>query len=117
VSPRAAELCVKHGWGWFDLTGHHRQDVPGWLHLQHTGYKSVQVRPRPTANLATREAGLVIQALLVPEHAGKRWMRREMQKHCQPNVSPGLVNQVVRHLRDEAFIEGAEDGGFRLPSR
>jgi hypothetical protein len=37
-----------------------------------------------------------------------------MQKHCEPNVSLGLVNKVVRHLRDEAFIETGEDGGFRL---
>jgi len=37
-----------------------------------------------------------------------------MQKQCQPNVSLGLVNKVVRHLRDEAFIETGEDGGFRL---
>ena len=43
-----------------------------------------------------------------------RWTQREMQQHCQPSVSLGLVNKVARHLRDEAFIEGTEDGGFRL---
>jgi hypothetical protein len=43
-----------------------------------------------------------------------RWTQREMQKHCQPNVSLGLVNKVVRHLRDEAFVEVSEDGGVRL---
>jgi hypothetical protein len=37
-----------------------------------------------------------------------------MQNHCHPHVSLGLVTKVVRHLRDEAFVEGAEDGGFRL---
>jgi hypothetical protein len=37
-----------------------------------------------------------------------------MRTHCQPNVSLGLVNKVVRHLRDEAFIEMREDGGFQL---
>jgi hypothetical protein len=114
VSPRVAELCAEHGWSWFDLAGNHRLDVPGLLHLQHTGNESVHVRPRPTANLSTREAGRVIRALLLPDHAGMRWTQREMQQHCQPNVSLGLVNKVVRHLRDEAFIEGAEDGGFRL---
>jgi len=114
VSPRVAELCAEHGWGWFDLAGNHRLDVPGLLRLQHTGNESVQVRPRPTANLSTREAGRVIRSLLSPEHAGMRWTQREMQIHCQPNVSLGLVNKMVRHLRDEAFIEGAEHGGFRL---
>lgn len=114
VSPRVAELCAEHGWSWFDLAGNHRLDVPGLLHLRSTGHESVHVRPRPTANLSTREAGRVIRAMLVPEHGGMRWTQREMQNHCQPNVSLGLVNKVVRHLRDEAFVEDAEDGGFRL---
>ena len=114
VSPRVAELCAEHGWSWFDLAGNHRLDVPGLLYLQRTGNESVHVRPRPTANLSTREAGRVIRALLLQDHAGMRWTQREMQNHCQPNVSLGLVNKVVRHLRDEAFVEGTEDGGFRL---
>jgi hypothetical protein len=114
VSPRVAELCAEHGWSWFDLAGNHRLDIPGLLRLQHTGNEPVHERPRPTANLSTPEAGRVIRALLLPEHAGRRWTQREMQTHCEPNVSIGLVNKVVRHLRDEAFIEGCEDGGFRL---
>jgi hypothetical protein len=114
VSPRMAELCAEHGWSWFDLAGNHRLDVPGLLHLQHTGNEPVHARPRPTANLSTPEAGRVIRALLLPDHAGRRWTQREMQTHCQPNVSLGLVNKVVRHLRDEAFIDIGKDGGFRL---
>jgi hypothetical protein len=114
VSPRVAELCTEHGWSWFDLAGNHRLDVPELLHLQHTGNEPVHKRPRPTANLSTREAGRVVRALLLPEHAGMRWTQREMQKHCQPNVSLGLVNKVVRHLRDQAFIEVKEDSGFQL---
>jgi hypothetical protein len=114
VSPRMEELCAEHGWSWFDLAGNCRLDVPGLLHLQHTGNQPVHKRPRPVANLSTREAGRVIRALLVPENGGIRWTQREMQRHCQPNVSLGLVNKVVRHLRDEAFIEDLPDGGFRL---
>ena len=84
------------------------------------GNKSVRGRPRPTANLSTREAGRVIRALLVPEHAGMRWTQRHMEGHFGelatpiPEPSLGLVNKVVRYLRDEAFIEGTKDGGFRL---
>jgi hypothetical protein len=114
VSPRVAELCAEHGWSWFDLAGNHRLDIPGLLRLDHTGNEAVHKRPRPVANLSTREAGRVIRALLHPGHAGKRWTQREMQAHCEPNVSIGLVNKVVRHLLDEAFIEAGEDGGFRL---
>lgn len=114
VSPRVAELCVEHGWSWFDLAGNHRLEVPGVLRLEHAGNEPVHARPRPTANLSTPEAGRVIRALLLSDHVGKRWTQREMQAHCRPAVSLGLVNKVVRHLRDEAFLEVGEDGGFRL---
>ncbi len=114
VSPRVAELCAEHGWSWFDLAGNHQLDVPGLLHLQRTGNEPVHERPRPTANLSTPEAGRVIRVLLAPENAVMRWTQRKLQLHCQPNVSLGLVNKVVRHLRDEAFIEVGEDDGIRL---
>ena len=112
VSPRIAELCAENGWSWFDLAGNHRLDIPGLLHLERTGNPPVHVRSRPTANLGTPEAGRVIRALLLPENAARGWTQREMQKHCQPTVSLGLVNKVVRHLRDEAFLEETETGLF-----
>ncbi len=114
VSPRVAELCAEHGWSWYDLAGNYRIDVPGVLHLQHSGNASVHERPRPTANLATKEAGRVVRALLTPFYAGHGWTQRSMQMHCRPNVSLGLVNKVVRHLKDEGFIETLPDGGFRV---
>ncbi len=110
VSPRLAELCAEHGWSWFDLAGNYRLDVSGWLRLQRAGKAPVHKSPRPTANLSTPEAGRVVCALLLPENAGIRWTQREMQNHCRPNVSLGLVNKVVRFLRDEAFIEESDDG-------
>jgi hypothetical protein len=113
VSPRLEDLCREHGWSWFDLAGNHRLDVPDFLLLLRSGNAPVHERPRATANLSTSEAGRVIRALLLPDNVGMRWTQREMQKHCQPNVSLGLVNKVVRHLQDEAFIEKLDDG-FRL---
>jgi hypothetical protein len=74
----------------------------------------VHQRPKPVANLGTPEAGRIIRALLVPANASIRWTQREMQNHCRPNVSLGLVNKVVRHLRDEAFTAESPDGGFHL---
>lgn len=114
VSPRIAELCAEHGWSWFDLAGNHRLDVPGLLRLQRTGKPPVHKSPKPTANLGTPEAGRVVRALLLPDNAGMRWTQWEMQKHCQPNVSIGLVNKIARHLREEAFTEELPEGGFRL---
>ena len=120
VSPRVAELCAEHGWSWFDLSGNHRLDVPGVLSLKDNTHEPVHEPPRPTANLSTPEAGRVIRALLAPENAGLRWTQRYMESHfgARPlrtsKPSLGLVNKVVRHLCDEAFIEELPDGGFQL---
>ena len=119
VSPRLADLCNQHGWSWYDLAGNCHLDVPGVIYIEQRGFEPVHRVPRPRANLGTPEAGRVIRALLAPENAGRRWTQRDMRAHFLPewNIpepSLGLVNKVVQHLRDEAFIEVLEGGGFRL---
>ena len=120
ISPRMTEVCKEEGWSWFDLAGNCRLDIPGLLHLHQTGARPVHRPPRPTANLATPEAGRIIRALLHPEHAGTRWTQRYLAEHFgkmdrpTPQPSLGLVNKVIRHLLDEAFIEKASESGFRL---
>jgi Transcriptional regulator, AbiEi antitoxin, Type IV TA system len=120
ISPRVAELCAEHGWGWLDLAGNYRIDIPDLLHLQSSGRPPVHNNPRPVANLSTREACRVIRALLSPENAGLRWTQRHLVEHFMhfekpiPSPSLGLVNKVVQHLRDEAYIENFSDGGFRV---
>lgn len=120
ISSRMAAVCEENGWSWFDLAGNCRLDIPGVLHLHHTGNAPILRRPRPTANLSTPETGRVIRALLAPDNAGTRWTQRYLAEHfgeiTKPVARPslGLVNKVVRHLRDEAFIEQSADGGFRL---
>jgi hypothetical protein len=69
---------------------------------------------RRSANLSTPEAARVIRALLATDNAGRKWTQRDLQLHAQPNVSIGLVNKVVRHLHDQAFIEDLPDGGFKV---
>lgn len=115
VSPRVAELCTEHGWSWFDLAGNLRITVPGLLHLQHTGNAPVHERPRPMANLATKEAARVVRALLTETARPKQpWTQRVLGTHCKPGVSLGLVNKMVRHLTDEGYIEALPDGGFHV---
>lgn len=115
VSPRVAELCREHGWSWYDLAGNCRIDVPGLLHLSHTGNAPVHERPRPAANLGTKEAGRVVRALLSPYYGlGMEWTQRSLIMNCRPNVSLGLVNKVVRHLRDEGYVESLQGGGFKM---
>ncbi|MHB1766659.1 MAG: type IV toxin-antitoxin system AbiEi family antitoxin [Phycisphaerae bacterium] len=114
VSPRMAELCKENSWCWFDLAGNYWIDVPGSLHLEHTGNAPVYKRQTPMANLSTREASRVMRVFLQPQYAQTRWTQRELQKDCRPEVSLGLINRVVRRLRDEAYIEAHSRGGFRL---
>lgn len=119
ISPRMAEVCEEHGWSWFDLAGNCRISIPDILHLERKGNDPVYERPRPAANLSTPEAGRIIRALLVPENAGTRWTQHSLENHCRSYAKPipvsiGLINKVVRRLRDEAFLQEEPKGGFRL---
>lgn len=111
---------AKGGWSWYDLAGNCRIDVPGLLHLRHTGNPPVHERPRVKANLRSAEAAWVIRALLHPSFMSQRWTQRSLKQHCvvawdpEPEVSLGLVNKVVRHLVDEAYLVELDGGGFRV---
>lgn len=120
VSPRMAALCEAHGWNWYDLAGNCKIEIPGVLLIERSGRKHVLVVPRSGANLSTQEAARVVRALLAPENAGQRWTQREVVAHFSslvpsiPAPSLALVNKVIQHLRDEAFIEQLSGGGFRV---
>ena len=114
ISSRMAEICESHGWSWFDLAGNCRISVPGLLHLEHTGNPPVHARPRPKANLGTKEAGRVVRALLALSFAGMSWTQRSLRINCRPEVSLGLVNKMVQYLQEESFIESLPNEGFRL---
>lgn len=120
VSERMAELCQKHGWGWFDLAGNCRLSVPGGFHIDRTGNDPEHRPPEPQANLGTKESARVVRAVLVPQNAGKRWTQRELADEAardgrlELKVSIGLVNKLVSHFRSQSFIMDHEKGGFRL---
>jgi len=114
ISERMAELCWEHGWGWFDLAGNCRLSVPGMLYVERTGRPAVHQPPKPKANLHTAAAARVLRTLLVPENAGRVWTQTALQQASVPNVSLGLVNKLVRYLRDEDWLVEAKDGGVRV---
>lgn len=114
LSPRMRELCEQHGWNWYDLAGNCHINVPGVIYLERTGKPPVHRKPKPTVNLGTPEAGRVIRALLAPENAALSWTQRQMHHEAFADVSLGMVNKVVRHLRDEAFVTEMPEGGFML---
>jgi hypothetical protein len=114
VSPRMAQLCQKLRWSWLDLAGNCHLSVPDAFQIERTGQPPVHRLPKSGANLSTPEAARILRALLATDNAGRKWTQRDLQLHARPNVSIGLVNKVVRHLHDEAFIENLPDGGFKL---
>lgn len=116
-----AALCRLHGWNWYDQAGNCRLEIPGLLLIERSGREPVKLGRRTGgANLGTPEAARVVRALLAAENAGKRWTQREMVGHFAelvPQVaapSLALVNKVVQHLRDQAFIESLPNRGFRV---
>jgi hypothetical protein len=120
VTPRMAALCQENNWSWFDLAGNCYLNIPGALMIERVGHEPVRVQ-RPTgANLGSPEAGRIVRALLAPENARNRWTQREMVSHFSklstliPAPSLALVNKVVKHLRDQGFIEPLPNRGFRV---
>src|SRR5579863_5036055 len=81
VSRRLADICVQHGWSWYDLAGNCHIVVPNAIYLERCGHEPKYTLSRPVANLSTPEAARVIRALLVPENAGKRWTQRSVETH------------------------------------
>jgi hypothetical protein len=114
VSPGVAEVCQANLWSWFDLAGNYYLDVPGMLRISHTGNEPEPGRPRPSANLGTVEVARILRAMLMGEPIGKLWTQHALREACQPGVSIGLVNKVVRHLREEDLLIPGENGGFRI---
>ena len=121
VAARLADLCRQEGWGWIDLAGNCRIDLPGLLHIERTGIPPVHRQPARGANLGTSATARVLRVLLSPGHAGRIWKQRDLQTNTgwqlagDRPVSLGLVNKVIRYLRDEGFIEEPHDqSGIRV---
>ena len=120
VSARLADLCRRINWSWLDLSGNCWLDVPGALHVERSGNLPVPRPRRRGANLSTPEAARVMRVLLSPGHAGWDWKQRALElETCWPrpngsSVSLGLVNKVLRHLRDEGYVTYTAGRGVRL---
>jgi len=113
VSPRLTEVCAERGWSWFDLAGNCNINVPGHIYLERSGNKPVAGKKISGANLGSDSAASVLRALMMTNHDGF-WSQRELQAVCKPSVSLGLVNKVVRHLRDEGYLVENKQGGYTL---
>lgn len=113
VSPRLAKVCAERGWSWFDLAGNCNINVPGYIYLERSGNKPVAGKKTSGANLGSDSSASVLRALMMTKHNGF-WSQRQLQAACKPSVSLGLVNKVVRHLRNEGYLTEDEKGGYAL---
>jgi hypothetical protein len=115
VSPRLAEVCWDRNWGWFDLAGNYRIGVPGLLYLDCKGNQPVHRASRPEANLGSPEAARILRALLMNDAKAVRWAsQRALQEATEPEVSLGLVNKIVSHLRGEGHLAADGKEGIRV---
>lgn len=115
ISPRMAELCDQNGWGWFDLAGNCKISAPNLFHIERSGNAPVQMDAPAEANLSTVESARVIRALLTAQDPSRKWTQRSLREACSPDVSLGLVNKVVRYLKDQAYLmEDNSSRGFKL---
>jgi len=115
-----AEVCWSRNWGWFDLAGNCRINFPNGFYIERTGRPQLGKAPRPSVNLSRWESGRIVRVLLAPESAGMSWTQRQLVEFMDtqpgelPGASIGLVNKVVKYLRDEQYIEEGPRGGFKL---
>jgi hypothetical protein len=119
ISPRMAELCQESGWGWYDLAGNCRLEIPGLVLIERTGKQPVTLEKSQEANLGTPEASRVVRTLLAADNAKRRWTQREMVEQFQKDgngrpPSLALVNKVVQSLKNQAYIEYLPHGGFQV---
>lgn len=109
---RLEETLSRLGWSWFDAAGNCRIAAPPHFLIERSGNSSVFKRPPGRLNLSTPETNHLIRTLLVPENAGRSWSQRGLCAECDPGVSLGLTNKVVRELREDGFLEG--DGPVKI---
>jgi hypothetical protein len=120
VSPRMAALCRASGWSWYDLAGNCHLEIPGLLLIERTGLASPTLPVASRVNLGTRGVARVVRALLAPENAGRRWTQRGLVAHFAqltsrvPAPSLALVNKVVQHMRNQAFLNELPRRGFTV---
>lgn len=107
-SERMQDTLRRMGWAWFDLAGNCHIMVSGRILLQILGQPQVVSRPPGKLNLSTPQSGYIMRTLLVPENVGLTWNQRKLSTKCDPMVSIGLVNKVVRELREEGFLDPGE---------
>jgi Uncharacterized protein conserved in bacteria len=86
ISPRMAELCEAHGWGWIDLAGNCMISVPNMLHIERSGNAPIKVDEQVKTNLGTAEASRVVRALLTNKDLKRTWTQRDLRDACFPSA-------------------------------
>lgn len=100
ISPEAAEICLAHKVGYLDLAGNcHLAFDSFFIHIQ--GHPNPFKAKRTLKSLSKPKSGRIIRVLL--NNPRRQWQTQELAQEAE--VSPGLVSNVKKILRDKEWIE------------
>lgn len=109
VSPRAAEVLLSGGVGYFDLSGNCRL-ASGPLFIERSGFPNAHTRRTELRSLFSPGAERVLRALLDPELQRRTWTIREVADRAFPGVSLGQAHKVAKLLEAQAYLERKTGG-------
>jgi hypothetical protein len=113
VSDRTAEIALKYGVSWMDYAGNCRLVFPSQrIYVRRSGIDNPFGKQLPKLlNVFSSKSSRVVRAMLhEPLHD---WQLKELAKHPDVQISPGLMSRIKRSLVDEDYAEMV-DGKLRL---
>ncbi len=113
VSDRTAEIALKYGVSWMDYAGNCRLVFPSQrIYIRRSGIENPFGKQLPKLlNVFSSKSSRVVRAMLhEPLHA---WQLKELAKHPDVQISPGLMSRIKRTLMDEGYAV-MDEGKLRL---
>jgi len=113
ISDRTAEIALKYGVSWMDYAGNCRLVFPSQrIYLRRSGIENPYGKQLPKLlNVFSSKSSRVVRAMLQePLHD---WQLKELAKHPDVQISPGLMSRIKRTLVDEGYAVMV-DGKLRL---
>jgi hypothetical protein len=108
ISPKAAEICLSEGIGYFDLSGNCLLSFDK-IFIQKEGYPNQFRKRRDLKSLYSSKAERILRVLL--SNPGKDWKIKELAD--ESGVSLGQASNVKKILQDRELLSGKR-GGFSL---
>ena len=103
VSDRTAETALKYGVSWMDYAGNCRLVFPSQrIYLRRSGIENSFGKQLPKLlNIFSSKSSRVVRAML--QEPLYSWQLKELAKHPDVQISPGLMSRIKRTLVDEGY--------------